>query len=466
MQVPAAATACILAGVLAACATPHPGPQGPAPPAIEAPQAAAEPAALREAVDRLLPRATGLKQARDGIDFYHAAKAEAWLLMAQAELRSSGEGLAARSAVDEARRLVEGLENDRPLALRTPLLRGATQVRPDFWQDAAVLKRHPQANCAGELIARYEVQLVWAGIRDYEDGTEKAQPYLMRAEEFLAAAQAVLRECETAGAGPRPMLAAAAPAPAPAPAPPAASSRPEPPPLPGPAAPAPAPAPTPAPVPPAPARAPAPVQASAPAPAPAPAPATPPPHPVPATVASVAAVSPPLPAPVSAPAEPQKTAAPAPAPAAPAKIPAPAPRSGDLAATSASTTIERVSLRTDTLFPFGSTQISRASRAQLEELAGRLAALPGLAAIRIEGHSDRLSRSGPEFNQALSAARAEALMAFLVSHGVDASMISARGLGDSRPVLDCPGRRTLEIIRCLAPNRRVEIEIERRHAGQ
>ena len=197
MQVPAAATACILAGVLAACATPHPGPQGPAPPAIEAPQAAAEPAALREAVDRLLPRATGLKQARDGIDFYHAAKAEAWLLMAQAELRSSGEGLAARSAVDEARRLVEGLENDRPLALRTPLLRGATQVRPDFWQDAAVLKRHPQANCAGELIARYEVQLVWAGIRDYEDGTEKAQPYLMRAEEFLAAAQAVLRECET-----------------------------------------------------------------------------------------------------------------------------------------------------------------------------------------------------------------------------------------------------------------------------
>lgn len=123
-------------------------------------------------------------------------------------------------------------------------------------------------------------------------------------------------------------------------------------------------------------------------------------------------------------------------------------------------------MRTDTLFPFGSTQISRASRAQLEELAGRLAALPGLAAIRIEGHSDRLSRSGPEFNQALSAARAEALMAFLVSHGVDASMISARGLGDSRPVLDCPGRRTLEIIRCLAPNRRVEIEIERRHAGQ
>lgn len=72
--------------------------------------------------------------------------------------------------------------------------------------------------------------------------------------------------------------------------------------------------------------------------------------------------------------------------------------------------------------------------------------------ILVEGHTD--SQGSDTFNQALSERRAQAVAAFLVSHGVPQSQIRAEGIGEARPVADnasAEGR---------ANNRRVEIIVQ------
>ncbi|MBI5791074.1 MAG: OmpA family protein [Rhodocyclales bacterium] len=143
---------------------------------------------------------------------------------------------------------------------------------------------------------------------------------------------------------------------------------------------------------------------------------------------------------------------------------APAPNSESRAtegAAPAARHVDIVQLPTDTLFPFGATRLNAARSASLGDLAQRIRATPKLVAVRIGGHTDRLSRSGPEFNRRLAESRARAVGKALVAHGVDAALIAASGHGDTLPVVECPGRRTRAIIDCLAPNRRVVIEIER-----
>jgi outer membrane protein OmpA-like peptidoglycan-associated protein len=69
--------------------------------------------------------------------------------------------------------------------------------------------------------------------------------------------------------------------------------------------------------------------------------------------------------------------------------------------------------------------------------------------IRIEGHTDSVGQKAA--NQALSERRAQAVMGWLISHGIDAGRLSAKGFGDSKPVTDNAtdeGR---------AKNRRVEL---------
>lgn len=179
-------------------------------------------------------------------------------------------------------------------------------------------------------------------------------------------------------------------------------------------------------------------------------------------VAEAAPVQPGLPRMVPVP-TPTSTAAFTAAPSsATAAAPAPKPESPAAgSAASAARLVDIVQLPTDALFPFGATRLNAARSASLRDLAQRIRATPRLVAVRIGGHTDRLSRSGPEFNRRLAESRARAVGKALVAHGVDAALIDARGHGDTQPVVECPGRRTRAIIDCLAPNRRVVIEIER-----
>ncbi len=69
------------------------------------------------------------------------------------------------------------------------------------------------------------------------------------------------------------------------------------------------------------------------------------------------------------------------------------------------------------------------------------------------GHTD--DTGTPELNQRLSLGRAQAVVDWLVTHGVERTRLEARGYGQSRPVADnsrSEGR---------ARNRRVEFQILR-----
>lgn len=69
--------------------------------------------------------------------------------------------------------------------------------------------------------------------------------------------------------------------------------------------------------------------------------------------------------------------------------------------------------------------------------------------LRIEGHTD--NTGGAAANQALSQKRAQAVMGWLIAHGIDASRLSAKGFGDTKPLAD----NSTEEGR--AKNRRVEL---------
>ena len=73
------------------------------------------------------------------------------------------------------------------------------------------------------------------------------------------------------------------------------------------------------------------------------------------------------------------------------------------------------------------------------------------------GHADR---SGSDaYNMKLSVRRADAVKAYLVSKGIAASRVYTEGKGERQPVKDCKGDKvTKELIACLQPNRRADIE--------
>ncbi|SQI43756.1 Outer membrane protein II* [Leminorella richardii] len=115
-------------------------------------------------------------------------------------------------------------------------------------------------------------------------------------------------------------------------------------------------------------------------------------------------------------------------------------------------------LSSEGLFAFGSATLSKAGVAQVSQLAADMKAT-GLNGKRVvvTGYTDRIGK--PAANQRLSQARAESVKRLLVSQGIAGATISTRGLGDSEPRVTCPGSATAEVIACLAPNRRMTVDI-------
>jgi len=79
--------------------------------------------------------------------------------------------------------------------------------------------------------------------------------------------------------------------------------------------------------------------------------------------------------------------------------------------------------------------------------------------INVNGHADRLGT--PTYNQKLSEKRADAVRAYLVSKGVEAGKVETFGFGKTLPTKSCPDQKDRKsLIECLAPNRRVVVEIQ------
>jgi outer membrane protein OmpA-like peptidoglycan-associated protein len=104
----------------------------------------------------------------------------------------------------------------------------------------------------------------------------------------------------------------------------------------------------------------------------------------------------------------------------------------------------------DVVFATGSYQIKTSAQIKLARIAGILMTYPGLK-VQVEGYTDNVG-SAP-FNQKLSDQRANAVMKFLISQGVKADSISAKGYGEADPVASnktAAGR---------AQNRRVQLVV-------
>lgn len=102
-------------------------------------------------------------------------------------------------------------------------------------------------------------------------------------------------------------------------------------------------------------------------------------------------------------------------------------------------------------FDLGKSDLKNESLAEVEKIQEMLVANPALN-VQINGHTDNTGNAAS--NKILSLKRATAVVDFLVSHGIDASRLSAKGFGSERPIVSNDDERGGREI-----NRRTEIEI-------
>ena len=152
-----------------------------------------------------------------------------------------------------------------------------------------------------------------------------------------------------------------------------------------------------------------------------------------------------------------KKAEPKPAPAMEMRKPAPKPMPKPKPKPMVRPTIEKVTLSTDALFDFDKSNIKPDARMKLDEIVGKIKDV-NLEVVIAIGHTDRIGSNA--YNMKLSLRRANAVKSYLISKGIPANRIYAEGKGEKQPIKDCPRyMETKRLIACLAPNRRVEVEV-------
>lgn len=124
-----------------------------------------------------------------------------------------------------------------------------------------------------------------------------------------------------------------------------------------------------------------------------------------------------------------------------------------------------ITLQSDTLFGFDKSIIRAEGKKQLDdEVIGKMKEYPQIELVLVTGHADRIGSDA--YNLQLSQRRADAVKDYLVEQGVDPARIQTASKGESEPVVTCDdvqgkaGGRSKELIECLKPNRRVEVEIK------
>ncbi len=145
--------------------------------------------------------------------------------------------------------------------------------------------------------------------------------------------------------------------------------------------------------------------------------------------------------------------------AAPAVVPAPAPAPAGFAVQAGAPST--LSLGGDALFKTGKSStkdLTPEGRAKLDDLVGKIKAFGAIDSVKVTGHADKMGKASD--NKKLSLARAKAVTAYLKSKGVKAKTFATAGMGDTQPVVDCDMKLAKDALKaCLAPNRRVEIEV-------
>lgn len=183
------------------------------------------------AYEALQGRIKGLNDRGRPVRDYFLSKAQCWLDVSFHEYTRNDRSAFPQAAMTESEKLIVGMERGQsPMPLDTPLVNGASRLRPDLWERAAALRNHAGWQCAQQKAACAEVELVHAGNEINQQQWRHAKPYVQIAEDLLGEARALAEACVPPPAPPAP------PAPPPqspqSPPPPVASAVPPPPPPP------------------------------------------------------------------------------------------------------------------------------------------------------------------------------------------------------------------------------------------
>jgi outer membrane protein OmpA-like peptidoglycan-associated protein len=151
----------------------------------------------------------------------------------------------------------------------------------------------------------------------------------------------------------------------------------------------------------------------------------------------------------------------------PRPVPAPKPEPMQVAAAATQAQVKKdttVNLVWTGLFEYNSTKLTPQARERLDnEIIPKLMSITEIRYLQVSGHSDRIGTV--QYNRHISEKRAEAVREYLVAKGVNPDKIETFGYGQTMPVRPCADGNRLrrsDLIECLAPNRRVVMEIQGR----
>jgi chemotaxis protein MotB len=118
-----------------------------------------------------------------------------------------------------------------------------------------------------------------------------------------------------------------------------------------------------------------------------------------------------------------------------------------------------MTMASDQTFPPGGFSLKKGAKAKLDQLVPALQSLQG-AKVVVYGYTDNkpvgkeLKKKGIVDNLDLSSKRANEVVRYLISKGINPNIISAKGRGDTHPV--APN----DTAKGRAQNRRIEVVVE------
>jgi OmpA-OmpF porin, OOP family len=148
-------------------------------------------------------------------------------------------------------------------------------------------------------------------------------------------------------------------------------------------------------------------------------------------------------------------------PAPPAAVPPPPPPPAPPPAPAPAPQVQKITLASKALFDFDKYNLKPEGKAAIDsEILSKLAQVQKLELVLVTGHTDPIGTQ--QYNQKLSERRADAVRDYLVSKGVPKDKIETLGMGKTQPIpgLVCNQKNFKEKVACLAPDRRVEVEVK------